>query len=109
MSSQVKELIESLPDAFLPEKAGDAQATIQLDLTGEGGGQWVLSVADRQLKVWQEAASQADVRVTMNGDDFAALYRNELDPVRAFMGGKIKVSGNVGLVMQLLTWFDRGS
>jgi putative sterol carrier protein len=84
MSSEVTKSIEALPAAFLPEKAGTAKALFQLDL-------------------------RPDVTVTMDGDDFVALFSNELDPVKAFMGGKIKVSGNLGLVMQLLNWFDRGA
>ena len=109
MSSEVAKSIEALPAAFLPEKAGTAQALFQLDLGGDGGGQWVLDVADGECKVREEAAAQPDVTVTMDGDDFVALFSNELDPVKAFMGGKIKVSGNLGLVMQLLNWFDRGA
>jgi putative sterol carrier protein len=107
MPSQTKELIEAMPAAFLPEKAGATKAIIQLDLTGEDGGQWVLDIAGGECKVRNEKAEQSDVTVTMDAEDFAALYRNQLNPVQAFMGGRIKVSGNVGLVMQLLNWFKR--
>jgi putative sterol carrier protein len=107
MSSGVRELLEAMPAAFLPEKAGDAKALVQLDLAGEEGGQWVLDVAQGQFQVREEKAPQPDVTVTIDAQDFVALYNNQLNPVQAFMAGKIKVAGNVGLVMQLLNWFDR--
>jgi putative sterol carrier protein len=104
-----RELMEALPGAFLPEKAGNTKALLQFNLAGEGGGLWAMNVADGKCQVLEETASQPDVTVTMAANDFAALYGNELNPIQAFMAGKIKVSGNVGLVMQLLNWFDRGS
>ena len=104
-----RELMETLPGAFLPEKAGNTKALLQFNLTGEGSGQWVMDVANGKCQVREETVSQPDVTVTMAANDFAALYGNQLNPVQAFMAGKIKVSGNVGLVMQLLNWFDRGS
>ena len=103
-----RELMEALPGAFLPEKAANTKALLQFNLTGEGGGLWAMNVADGKCQVREETASQPDVTVTMAADDFAALYGNQLNPVQAFMAGRIKVSGNVGLVMQLLNWFDRG-
>lgn len=105
MSSEARNLVEGMPETFLSEKAGSATALIQLDLTGDGGGQWVVDVADSKCAVREEVASNPDVKVTMDAADFVALTRNELDAVQAFMGGKIKVSGNVGLVMQLMQWF----
>jgi putative sterol carrier protein len=107
MSSAVKEMVERMPDAFLPDKAGDSTARIQLDLTGDQGGAWLLDVAKRQCTVTEEKASKVDVTVTMDANDFVALYSNKLNPVQAFMSGRIKVAGNVGMVMQLLNWFDR--
>ncbi len=107
MTVQAQDIINAMPGAFLPARAGNTKALVQLDLTGEDGGQWVIDVANGQCQVRQEMASKPDVTVTMDGDDFVALYRNELNPVQAFMGGKIKVAGNVGLVMQLMHWFER--
>ncbi len=108
MSSQAQEMIEAMPTAFVPEKAANAKALIQFNLTGEGGGQWVIDVADGQCQVREETLGQPDLTVTMEADDFVALNTGRLDPIPAFMGGKIKVTGNVGLMMQLLQWFKRG-
>ncbi|MEJ2732360.1 MAG: SCP2 sterol-binding domain-containing protein [Anaerolineae bacterium] len=107
MSSQVRQLLEAMPAAFMPDKAGSAKALIQLDLAGEGGGQWVLDIAQGECQVTEAKSPKPDVTVSMDAQDFAALYNNQLNPVQAFMAGKIKVTGNVGLVMQLLNWFDR--
>ena len=107
MPPQTRELFEALPAAFMPEKAGGTKALIQMALTGEDGGDWVIDVADGQCQTRQEKVAQPDVTVTMSGEDFVALFHNQLNPVQAFMSGKIKVAGNVGLVMQLLNWFKR--
>jgi putative sterol carrier protein len=107
MSSAAREMLEAMPDAFLPDKAGDATALIQLDLTGDDGGAWLLDIAGGECNVREEKVSRADVTVTMDADDFVGMYTNKLNPVQAFMSGRIKVAGNVGMVMQLLNWFDR--
>jgi len=98
-------LFEAMPAAFLPDKAGNAKGKIQFDL-GEGG-QWLLDVGEGRCEVREEGVTQPDAKVTMSADDFVALYRNELNAVQAFMRGKIRVAGNVGLVMQMLNWFKR--
>jgi putative sterol carrier protein len=109
MSSDVKTAIEALPKAFRPEKAGNAQAQFQLDLSGDSGGKWILDVADGICVVHDGTADAPDVTVSMDAEDFVAMFNNQLDPVQAFMKGKIKVTGNLGLVMRLLNWFERGT
>ena len=107
MTSKTREMMQGMQDSFLPDKAGATKALIQLNLTGQDGGLWVVDIASGQCEIREDQVEKPDVTVIMDAGDFAALYRNQLNPVQAFMGGKIKVSGNVGLVMQLLTWFER--
>ena len=106
MSSTAKEMIEGMPASFKADKAGSAKADIQLALTGDGGGEWLVHIADGKCEVSEETGSGADVTVTMDAGDFVSLTQGQLNPVQAFMGGKIKVAGNVGLVMQMMNWFD---
>ena len=108
MSSEIGQMVESLPAAFLPEKAGDTQALLQLDLTGDDGGQWQLEIANGNCVVREEAATGPDATIAMDANDFVALLKGQLDPVQAFMGGKIKITGNMGLILQFLNWFKLG-
>jgi putative sterol carrier protein len=97
-----------MPDAFQADKAGSAKAVINLELTGDEGGEFALDIADGKCEVHEALADPADVKVTMSAADFALLTKGRLNPVQAFMGGKIKISGNVGMVMQMLNWFNLG-
>jgi putative sterol carrier protein len=108
MSSEIREKILALPAKFVTEKAGSAKALIQLDLTGDDAGQYAIDIADGACDVREETAEQPDVTVTMDGGDFVALTEGNLNAVQAFMGGKIKVAGNVGMVMQMMNWFKLG-
>ena len=45
------ELIEGMPGVFDPAVAGDLQASIQFLISGDDGGQWVLSISEGKCEV----------------------------------------------------------
>ena len=49
----------------------------------------------------------ADATVSMNWDDFMALSDGQLDPMMAFMQGKLKVAGDMGVAMKLQSLFSK--
>lgn len=48
----------------------------------------------------------ADCTISVSKDDFVALSKGELDPMGAFMSGKIKVAGDMSVAMSLQSIFS---
>jgi putative sterol carrier protein len=101
-----QEVFDAMPAHFKPEEAGDINATVQIDLSGDGGGQWHAVVADGKLTVEHGAAAQPNITITTSTANFLALVNGELKPMPAFMTGKVKVKGNVGLLMKMQSLFS---
>lgn len=100
-----KEIIEALPLVFQPDKAEGMNETFQFELSGEGGGTWVAKIADGQCTVTEGRIDNPSVTISMEAADYVAIAQGKLDTARAFMSGKIKVKGDMGLVMKLPTLF----
>lgn len=103
--ASVDQLFENLPKAFNANKAGDMNATVQFILSGEGGGQWYVVVADGVCKVERGAAESPKATIRMEADDYAALVAGDLNAMDAFMQQKIRVEGDLNTVMKFQTLF----
>jgi putative sterol carrier protein len=103
--ANVAELFERMPGAFLAEKAGNLNATVQFDLSGEGGGQWYAQVANGQCNVEKGTTANPTATIRMAADDYSDMLSGKLNPVNAFMMGKVKVEGDLNTVMKFQTLF----
>ncbi len=48
----------------------------------------------------------ADCTITISKDNFEALAKGDLDPTTAFMMGKLKIAGSMGIAMKLQKIFS---
>ena len=76
---------------------GTLDALVLLILTGGEGGDW-----SARFKLGPgEIPADPTTTVTIAAEDLAAMESGELDPIQAFMGGRIRVDGDMTIVMQL--------
>lgn len=101
----VPELMKWMQASFQAAKAGDIKASVQFNLTGEGGGTWTFEIAEGKCEVKNSAAESPTVTLTAAAADYLAIMRGDLNAVSAFMSGKIKVAGDLGIMMQFQNWF----
>ncbi|MBI1878755.1 MAG: SCP2 sterol-binding domain-containing protein [Chloroflexi bacterium] len=107
IADDISEIFEKMPSAFLPEKAANLNASIQLELTDEGAGDWILKVANNAITINPGRATAPNLTLTMAANDYVALSRGEADPMNLFMAGKIKLQGDMTLAMKFPDLFDR--
>lgn len=81
-----------------PEKVTGLNATYQFDLTGES---WTLTIANGRPSVSAGPAQSPNTTFVASTDDWMNIATGKLNPAMAFMQGKLKVKGDMGLAMKL--------
>jgi putative sterol carrier protein len=88
-------------EAFRQAAAGH-QATIQQVIAGSDGDvpYWIV-IQDSSIDMGTGTVEGADATITENYETAVKLATGELSAVTAFMTGKIKIAGNMGLLLSL--------
>jgi putative sterol carrier protein len=88
-------------DAF-KQAAGAQAATIQQVITGaDGETHYWTKVADGTITMGMGDLDGVDATISQSYETAVALAKRELSPVTGFMMGKIKVAGNMGMLLGL--------
>jgi putative sterol carrier protein len=101
----IDDLKERLPKAFQPDKAVGVDAVIQFNLTGDHGGEWFLTIKDGEIAVDAGTAENPKLSIAADVQDMLDIFTGKLNAMAAFSGGKLKLSGDLGLSMKLMNFF----
>jgi putative sterol carrier protein len=105
MEYTIEQLIAMLPEAFLSDKSAGVDADIQLHLTGEEGGDYAVMIHDQMLRTLEGTVEHPNLEFTASAQDVIDIANRRLDPMRAFMAGKIKMTGDMRMAMSLISLF----
>ena len=105
MAITIEELFEKLPGAFIPEKAGDLDAVIQFELTGEEASDWYLIIKDKTVKVEKGKSESSTMTLSADSGDYKDIVTGKINAMNAFMQGKVKLQGNLNLAMKFAEMF----
>jgi|SRR5579863_1566822 len=103
----VGESFEAMAGLFSPAAAAGMTKTFQWVITGEDSGKWAFKIVNGQGELIPGGVEKADVTFTVSDKDWLAIGEGKIDPMNAFMTGKLKVSGDMMLGMKTPTLFPR--
>ena len=107
--SSASAIFENICTVFQPDKAQNDTATIAFDLSGENGGKYLVKIANGTCESGSGTPTgNADMTLMTTAEDWLGVANGTLNPMTAFMQGKIKVQGNMGLAMKMQSWFKLG-
>jgi putative sterol carrier protein len=89
-----------------PDKAKEIGAKFQINITGDGGGEWYIDATDSGPSAAAGNPGTAECTITMATEDFQKLAENpQANGMQLFFAGKLKVAGNQMLAMKLSKLF----
>jgi putative sterol carrier protein len=105
-STTAQQVLKDLSESADAEKLKGMDATILFDVSGEDGGQWTVTIDNGKVNVEEGETGSPTITVTAAANDLKALVKGDLNPMAAFMQGRLKVKGDMSVAMQLQKLFS---
>jgi len=102
---RVVDTFPALQKLFNPKAAVGLDKTIQLNVTGEDAGEYALQIKNQTCELVEPGSNKPDLTLTINDQDWIAVTQGQLNPMNAFLSGKIKATGDMMLAMKISNLF----
>ncbi|HZG15062.1 MAG TPA: SCP2 sterol-binding domain-containing protein [Candidatus Bathyarchaeia archaeon] len=99
----VKEVLAALADKMNgnPEGIGSLRGVFQFDLSGDDGGTYQVTFTENAVSYGEGSTEEPICTLSLSDANFLKLVSGDLNPTTAFMMGKLKVKGDLGLALKL--------
>ncbi len=101
-----KQAFEMMPTRFNKDAAKGLTAVYQFDLSGDGGGKWNVAIKDEKCEVKEGAAASPSITISMTAQDYLDMLSGKLNGQVAFMSGKLRIAGDMGLALRMQSLFQ---
>jgi putative sterol carrier protein len=107
--TSLPQVFEGMPSAFNKDAATGLTAVYQFDLSGEKAAQYHVIIDNGTCTVKEGTHPSPNITLSMAGQDYLDMINGKLNPQMAFMSGKLKITGDMGLALKLQSLFPRQS
>ena len=106
-SGTMRDLVAGMAYALDPEAAGDLQAVIQFEVTGDAPEHYYLDIAQGRCTAYAGRHAAPKMTIHTPAEVWMAISRGEMNGAGALISGKYRVEGDLGLLMRLGKLFGR--
>jgi putative sterol carrier protein len=104
-ATSVKDFFAQLPTQLDADAADGVAAVYQFDLSGPEGGQYYVEIQDGACQVVSGTHADPHVTLSMAGEDCVKVLNGQLSGPAVAMSGRLRISGDIGLAIQLKALF----
>lgn len=98
-------LLRGMAAVFNAQVAGNMKATIQFEVSGRQNGNWFLSIERGACTFNEGKVDSPTLTILTPSEVWLAISNGELDGQQAFMEGRYKAQGDMGLLMRMKSLF----
>src|SRR5690349_5299984 len=84
-----------------PDKAKSVNGIYEFKISDGSPDTWTIDLTKDAGQVSQGSSGNAKCTVTIKSQDLADIIEKKLNPQMAFMTGKLKVAGDMGMALKL--------
>jgi len=84
-----------------PEPIQGMNTVYQYDITGDDSGTFQLLISNGTARVVEGTEATPDCTLTLSDKNFKKMIMGKLNGTAAFMTGKLKIQGSMGLALKL--------
>lgn len=96
----MRDMITGMAMVFNPDEAGDLQAVIQFDVSGDEPGQYYLRIAEGTCAAFEGVHPEPTLAIHTPSEVWLRISQGKLDGTTAMMEGLYSVEGNLGLLIR---------
>lgn len=102
----LNERFEALSTRFNVSGEPGPAKTIQWNITGAETGSWAFEIGGGASRLIPGGVDEPDTTITTSDETWIAIADGKQDPMKAFMTGKVKVTGNMTLALRVTQLFQ---
>lgn len=101
----VAHFFEGMKARFIPENARGVMATVSYHITGKGGGQWTVTIADGTMTLTAEVLKSPRIYIVARDSAYHDIVTGKLDGITAVLTGKMSIEGDVNFMGEFRQMF----
>ncbi len=101
----INDLMDLLCRSFLADRADGVDTSIQVHLTGDNGGDYGIVIKNQTCSGNPGILPDASLKLEAAAQDILDMVAGKLDPMKAFMQGKLRIHGNKAMALKLTSMF----
>jgi putative sterol carrier protein len=90
-----------LSQRFKPEKAKGVDVIVNIDISGNNGGEWIVTIRNQTLKIEEGVHISPSLSLKISEKDYLDVINGKLSGEKAFFTGKLRLKGNIAQALRL--------